>query len=66
MKIFQSYEKEYSYEDAIKIAKKYGLQEEVEYEMNHNDCSPNEALKEWDVYPYEDNFNEGTIKHFQD
>ena len=66
MKHFQDYERNYSYDEAIEIAKEYGLQEEVKHEMTHNDCTPNQALKEWDVYPYEDNFNCGTIKHFDD
>lgn len=59
-------ERDYSYDEAIEIAKENGLDEEVRYEMTHNDLSPNQALKEWDVYPYRDSFNEGTIKHFQD
>ena len=66
MKMFSDYERDYTYDEAIDIAKEYGLEKEVEREMCHNDCSPNQALKEWDLYPYEDNFNSGTIKHFQD
>ena len=66
MKHFQDYEKEYSYDEAVDIAKEYGLEEEVKREMSRNDLSPNSALKEWDLFPYEDNFNSGTIKHFQD
>ena len=57
---------DYSYDEAIEIAKEYGLDEEVKHDMCHNDYSPNQALKEWDIYPYRDDFNEGTIRHFQD
>ena len=35
-------------EEAIAIAEKYNLQNEVEYCMNHGD-SPEEALYEWDL-----------------
>jgi hypothetical protein len=36
-------------EQAIITASKYKLQAEVIYEMDHNGCSPEEALSEWDI-----------------
>lgn len=66
MKHFQDYERVYSYDEAIEIAKEYGLDDEVRRKMGKYDISPNKALKEFDLYPYEDDFNSGTIKHFQD
>ena len=36
-------------EEAIATAIKFGLQAEVIYEMDHNDCTPEEALAEWDI-----------------
>ena len=66
MKMFSSDEESYIYDEAIEIAKENGLEEEVRHSMNHHDLSPNQALKDWDIFPYHDTFNEGTIKHFQD
>ena len=34
---------------AIATAARYKLQAEVIYEMDHNGCSPEEALSEWDI-----------------
>lgn len=36
-------------EQAIATAARYKLQAEVIYEMDHNDCTPEEALAEWDI-----------------
>lgn len=36
-------------EEAISIASKYNLQEEVIYCMDELDYSPEEALDEWDI-----------------
>ena len=36
-------------EEAILTAAKYGLIGEVIREMDHNDCTPEEALSEWDI-----------------
>lgn len=36
-------------EEAIATAMKYGLQGEVIYEMDHNGCTPEQALAEWDI-----------------
>lgn len=34
---------------AIATATRYKLQAEVIYEMDHNGCTPEEALSEWDI-----------------
>ena len=34
---------------AITTASRYGLQREIAYEIDHNDCTPEEALAEWDI-----------------
>lgn len=44
----------YSYDDAIAIAKEWGLEEEVRYEMECNGCTPAEALYEWDLLEIDD------------
>ena len=36
-------------QEAIATAAKYGLIREVIHEMDHNGCSPEEALSEWDI-----------------
>jgi hypothetical protein len=36
-------------EEAIAAATKYKLQAEVIYEMDHNGCTPEVALSEWDI-----------------
>jgi hypothetical protein len=38
-------------EEAVKIARKYNLEEEVIMAMN-NGYNPDEALQDWDIYPY--------------
>lgn len=42
-------------EEALKIAKKYGLEKEVDYAMQ-NGYSPEEALYEWDIVAMNDVF----------
>ena len=37
-------------EKAIKIAKKFGLEEEVKIELEHG-ATPEEALTEWGIIP---------------
>jgi hypothetical protein len=34
---------------AITTASRYGLAREVAYEIDHNNCTPEEALAEWDI-----------------
>lgn len=36
-------------EEALALASKHNLEIEVAYEMDHNGCTPDEALREWDV-----------------
>ena len=36
-------------EQAIATASRYNLQREVIYEMDHNDCTPEEALAKYDI-----------------
>lgn len=36
-------------EEALATARNYGLEPEVAYEMDHHDCTPEEALAEWDI-----------------
>lgn len=64
--MFSDSEKDYSYEEALEIAEEYGLENEIRHSINYCGATPAQALKDWDIYPYEDHFNEGTIKHFQD
>lgn len=42
-------------EEALKIARKYGLENEVDYAMQ-NGYSPEEALYEWDIVAMNDVF----------
>ena len=42
----------YTRAGALAMAKKYGLEWEVLQAMDHG-CTPDEALQEWDIYPYE-------------
>lgn len=44
--------KHYTKEEALKRAKKFGLDWEVTEAMK-NGLSPDEALQDWDIYPYE-------------
>lgn len=39
-------------EEALEIARHYHLEEEVEFAMNQS-TTPEEALSEWDMFPYE-------------
>jgi hypothetical protein len=39
-------------EEALQIAQNYGLEEEVMEGMAHG-CTPDEALQDWDIYPYD-------------
>lgn len=36
-------------EEALAVAEKYGLTAEVAYEMDVHNCTPEEALAEWDI-----------------
>lgn len=36
-------------EEALATASKYGLQDEVAYAIDVLDCTPIEALEEWDI-----------------
>ena len=38
-------------DEALQIARKYKLEEEVIMAMK-NGCNPDEALQDWDIYPY--------------
>lgn len=40
---------EYTFEEALMLADKYGLKSEVLYEIDVNGLSPIEALYEWDI-----------------
>ena len=42
----------YSREQAIKMAEPYNLQQEVIDAIDTYGLSPDEALQEWDLYPY--------------
>lgn len=41
-------------DEVLKIAHNYNLEAEVIEAMKHG-CSPDEALQEWDIYPYNEN-----------
>jgi len=41
----------YTRPEALAIARKYHLESEVLTAMEHG-CTPDEALQEWDIYPY--------------
>lgn len=43
----------YTRPEALAIAKEYGLEYEVIKAMDYG-CSPDEALQDWDIYPYQD------------
>lgn len=36
--------------EAIKIAKKYGLEKEIQELIDYEGLSPEQALREWDIY----------------
>ena len=38
-----------SRQEAISTAAKYGLIGEIIHEMDYNNCTPEEALSEWDI-----------------
>jgi hypothetical protein len=42
----------YTRPEALAIARKHGLEYEVIKAMDHG-CTPDEALQEWDIYPYD-------------
>ena len=42
----------YTRAEALAKAKEHGLEWEVLQVMEHG-CTPDEALQEWDIYPYE-------------
>jgi len=44
--------KQYTKEEALQRAKEYGLEEEVAYAIAHG-LTPDEALEDWDIYPYD-------------
>lgn len=41
----------YTKDEALAIAGKHHLEEEVQKAMDYG-CTPDEALQEWDIYPY--------------
>ena len=42
----------YTREEALAIAREHELDAEVMMAMKHG-CTPDEALQEWDIYPYD-------------
>ncbi len=48
-------------DEALVIAKDFGLEIEVTEAMKRG-CNPDEALQEWDIYPYDD---AAVYKHLQ-
>ena len=48
-------------DEALAIAKDFGLEIEATEAMKHG-CNPDEALQEWDIYPYDDT---AVYKHLQ-
>lgn len=44
--------KNYSREEALALAEKYNLQDEVKCELEHG-CTPTEALYEWDLLDFD-------------
>ncbi len=51
----------FSKEEALEIARKYKMTGPVLKAMEHG-CNPDEALQEWDIYPYDD---AAVYKHLQ-
>ena len=43
-------------DEALKIARTYNLETEVIEAMKHG-CNPDEALQDWDIYPYNEDIN---------
>lgn len=74
MKHFQEDDREYTYDEALKYAKKHGMVEEVRRDILHNDETPTNALKNTGIYDPEydpekfdtEDWYEPTIHHFQD
>ena len=42
----------YSVSEALQMAKRYGLEKEISQALKHG-CTPDEALQEYDIYPYD-------------
>ncbi len=40
-------------EEALQRGRKYGHEAEVKMAMKHG-CNPDEALQDWDIYPYQE------------
>ena len=47
-------------DEALAIAKKHNLEYEVIKAMD-NGCNPDEALQEWDIYPYDESVKYNNI-----
>ena len=45
--------KQFSKEEALELAKKYHLEAEVRYAIEKAGLTPNDALEDWDLYPFE-------------
>ena len=43
----------YSREEALELAKQYNMEDDVRYCIDTLGYSPNEALMEWYLYPFE-------------
>lgn len=50
----------YTKEEALAIAKEHELDAEVMMAMKHG-CTPDEALQEWDIYPYDESVKYNNI-----
>ena len=44
--------KHFTKEEALELAKEYRLEAEVRYAIEKAGLTPNEALEEWDLYPF--------------
>ena len=49
---FRTAPSRYTRPEALAIARKHNLEYEVIKAMDHG-CTPDEALQEWDIYPFE-------------
>lgn len=49
---FRTAPSKYTRPEALAIARKHNLEYEVIKAMDHG-CTPDEALQEWDIYPFE-------------
>lgn len=45
--------RQFTTKEALQRAKMFGLEEEVTMAMKSG-CSPNEALEDWDIYPFDE------------